>query len=107
MSLKPPSNVFKRVRDIRAGSSLETEVAAEQAAALGRAGQKVADALRAYRNSIGTEEIAKVRQAAVDATFAFLVQRETIGLRDHRNVISDLAIPPEILRRLGAAPKQF
>jgi hypothetical protein len=107
VSLRRPSNAYKRISDIKAGSSLETEVAAEQAAALGRAGQKVADALHNYRASIGNEDNAKVRQVAVDATFAFLVQRETIGLRDHRGVIKDLAIPPEILRRLGATLKQF
>ena len=107
MSLKPPGNAFQRVSETRAGSSLEAEVAAEQAAALGRAGQKVADALRSYRVAIGTDDHATARQAAIDATFAFLVQRETIGLRDHRSVISDLGIPAEILRRLGAAPKRF
>jgi hypothetical protein len=39
---------------------------------------------------------------AAQAVYAYFIQRELCGLRRHRDVIREYAIPDEVLARLGA-----
>jgi hypothetical protein len=41
-------------------------------------------------------------KAATDAVWAFLVQREVMGLRDRNAVVAQYGIPREVMVRLGA-----
>lgn len=80
------------------------EILAEKAAALGRAGDKAERALAALHAWTG-DPATRQRLVAktADAVYAWFIQRELCGLRRHDDVIRDLAIPREVLVRLGAA----
>jgi hypothetical protein len=87
---------------------LDTELLAEKASALGDAERKVLVALAALRafdagGGDGVERPELV-YAASQAVWGFFVQRELCGLRDQKAVIRDMAIPGEVLLRLGAIP---
>ncbi|HEX8555638.1 MAG TPA: DUF6665 family protein [Sphingomonas sp.] len=83
-------------------SPLEAEVIAEQAAALAQSGRRVEAALAALAEA-GEADRPHRLKAAADAVYGFFIQREIVGLRDHRGVIAHHAIPPAVLARLGAA----
>ena len=83
-------------------SPLEAEVMAEQAAALAHSGRRVEATLAALAGSDETEDRPQRLRAAADAVYGFFIQREIIGLRDHRGVIDHYGIPREVLARLGA-----
>jgi hypothetical protein len=82
-------------------SPLEAEVMAEQAAALAHSGRRVEQTLAALADS-GAADRAQRLKAAADAVYGFFIQREIVGMRDHRGVIEHYAIPREVLARLGA-----
>ena len=88
---------------------LEIELRAERAAALGRGGRDVANALQRLRafdaEGRGPVPRAKLVAAAADAAWGFLIHRELCGLRDRDQVIRDYDIPAEVLCRLGARQK--
>ena len=83
-------------------SPLEAEVMSEKAAALAQSGRRVEAALAALSASPAAENRPQLLRAAADAVYGFFIQREIIGLRDHRGVIEHYAIPREVLARLGA-----
>jgi hypothetical protein len=106
MALRPP-------RDLRlesGASVLDYELVSEKAATLGRVGERAASAvarLRAFDGGDdGEGERAACLHEAADAVWCYFIQRELCGFRDHRGVIAELKIPPDILRRLGAAPRR-
>jgi hypothetical protein len=92
---------FPRRPDGTTVSPLEAEVMAEQAAALSYSGRRVETTLAALADS-GEADRPQRLKAATDAVYGFFIQREIIGMRDHRGVIEHYAIPPEVLARLGA-----
>jgi len=55
-----------------------------------------------------TIETRHKRRALVDAAgqalWLFVVQREAIGLRDMRTLMRDYGVPAEVFNRMGAAP---
>ena len=56
--------------------------------------------LKAHADSEeGREALLK---AAAEAVHAYFIQRELCGLRRHGEIIRELAIPDEVLARLGA-----
>lgn len=83
--------------------ALGHEILAEKAAALGRAGANAERTVRALLEFEGDVETRKalLKQAAA-AVYAYFVQRELCGLRRHDEIICELAIPREVLARLGA-----
>jgi len=108
MSLRPP-NIFAVKTHVQTGQQvLDEEILAEQASALGRAGEAVEKALKALRESEaeGEARLTLVQDAA-DKVYGFLIQRELCGLRDRAQVIRSYGIPGEVLARLGAVtPKK-
>jgi hypothetical protein len=103
MSLRMPQNL-STVPLVKTGVAvLEAEMAAEQASALGRTGRDLEVALERLKAGAasGPERLALV-QAAADAAFNYFVQRECIGINDHRAAIRDYAIPQAVLNRIGA-----
>src|SRR6185503_5237579 len=83
-----------------APTALDYEIAQEQAAALGRMGRGLEQALSALAAfdagdlSPQPARAALVRQAS-DALWHFIVQREACGLRDSRQVMRDYRVPAE------------
>jgi hypothetical protein len=88
---------------------LENEVAGEKAAALGHSGHRMERALAALRENDDppqSEERERLLDEAAERVWAYLVQRELCGLRDHRSAVADYAIPPEVMNRVGAVRKR-
>jgi len=83
---------------------LQHELKKEQAATLGRAGQRVMDALDALRNSNESHQArhTKLLYAAADAMWRYFVQREYLGIHDHSVAIEEYAIPKQVLNLVGA-----
>jgi hypothetical protein len=84
-------------------SPLEAEVMSEKAAALAQSGRRVEAALAGLAASADPADRPQRLKAAADAVYGFFIQREIVGLRDHRGVIEHYRIPREVLARLGAS----
>lgn len=89
---------------------LKAELAGESASSLGHHGRQVEAAMIALRafdaaaQGAAEERTALLRRAA-KAVWAYFVQRELCGMRDHRWVINDYGITNEVLARLGAVER--
>lgn len=83
--------------------ALDAEFQAERASALGAAGKRLEQALTALAQAAPDEHPAQL-QAARQRCWEFMVQRETLGLRDWSEVVRLYAIPPEVLQDMGAVP---
>ncbi|MGH7393478.1 MAG: hypothetical protein ACREM3_29085 [Candidatus Rokuibacteriota bacterium] len=92
---------------------IEQELVAEKAAALGRAGERLEQALRevaalgarydaardpAARVRLGGEH-ERARAGAAGARLALVIQREAVGLRHHRDVDRQFPEPPSLRAR--------
>jgi len=100
VSLRLPQTLTGPGVSERLHSALEAELAGEGANALGRLGKAVEQAVAALNAAPDDPDRLK---AAADAVWRYFVQREVMGLRDHRPAIRDYAIPDRVLRRLGAS----
>ncbi len=83
-------------------SPLEAEVMAEKAAALAQSGRRVEAALAALAEPGAAADRPQRLKAAADAVHGFFIQREIVGLRDHRGLIAHYGIPRQVLVRHGA-----
>lgn len=100
-SLRMPQSLSKRLGVETGEAVLRHEILEEQAAALGRMGQKLETALAALRTHQGEGRV-EVLKAAADAAWCFFVQREVMGLRDRAQIVAQYEIPREVLVRIGA-----
>lgn len=96
-----PQSLSKRLRVETGEAVLRYEIMEEQANSLGRAGKRVETTLAALREHPGGEGRAEALRAAAEAVWAFLVQREVMGLRDRAYIVAHYGIPREVLNRLG------
>lgn len=102
MSVRPPSLFSSRQE--QSLNVLDYELLAEKAAALGRAGERVGEALARLDAHSGDAEARRVLvKAAAAAVYGYFVQRELCGYRRHDDAIRHYGIPREVLARLGAA----
>ena len=81
------------------------EIAQEKAASLGRAGRRLEDSLARLRrhdaeNGEGATRAALV-EAAAEALYFYVVQREACGLHDTVEILRELRVPTEIQVRMG------
>lgn len=106
MALRPPSSFLGTVTLSNGRDLLGDEILSEQAASLGHMGKKAEKAVAALRAFDAAPVPAADRdalvRAAADAVWAYLVQRELSGLRNTREVVREMAIPAEVMNRLGA-----
>ncbi len=104
MALRPPQNLNTGFRFETGASILDAEIAAEKAAALGRAGAQVERALARLNDPEAEEQEGReaLLKAAANEVWKFFIQREALGMRDQRQVIQNLEIPRAVLVRLGA-----
>ena len=97
--------------------ALAYEIVQEQAAALGRLGRALEQALVRLRafdaeraaSAIPASPADKRRRHALlteagEALWLFVVQRESCGLRDSRTVMRDYKVPVEVEAPMGAFP---
>lgn len=88
---------------------LDVEIVGEKASSLGHHGRLVEAAMVSLRafDAAGGEREARLPlvKAAARAVWAYFVQRELCGMRDHSDVIRFYGIPPEVLVRLGAVER--
>jgi hypothetical protein len=89
---------------------LETELAAERAATLGRNGRRLQSALERVREfdrgagrerPVGPAAAESAEDLAAEAFFCLIVQRESLGLVDADRVAVDYGVSREILTRVG------
>ena len=83
----------------------EYELQAEKAASLGRVAAKMEAACAQLRDLDergvrGPERDAMVAEAAEYVWF-YVVQREAMGWRDHREALAIYRVPPELVARMG------
>ena len=84
-------------------SILDYEIQEERGYALGRAGQRVEQALAALKAFEGPEdERAPLLKEAATAVWYYFIQREACGIRNQKPAIEHYGIPREVLMRLGA-----
>ena len=101
--------------DRSARGPLDYEIAQEKAAALGRLGRGLEQAIAALKTfdanhpeAARTEETRRLRSTLVEtaghALWLFIVQRDACGLRDTKAVMRDYRVPAEVQARAGAFP---
>src|SRR5690554_1774752 len=84
-------------------STLDYELAGEMAAALGHSGRQAQQCVATLLEFEGEEaQRAAIRKKAVDAVYAYFIQRELAGMRNHEEIIRTLNIPREVIVRLGS-----
>lgn len=86
-------------------SALEAEIAGEKAAALGRSGRTLRSALeKLAKFDAGTARRGSKRAELValagEAYWAYVVQREAMGLVHNESIIEEYGIPPEVVRSM-------
>ncbi len=88
-------------------SALETQLASETAACLGRIGRDLEYALAQLRGEQATSQRSDPRtvHACAQLVWEYFVQREACGLADQTRVIELLGIPDEVLKQVGAPPQ--
>ncbi len=104
MALRAPE-AFSRAAAKNPQSALDYELAGEMATSLGRAGERVEQALavlRALDAAHDPDARERALRTAARAAHHYLIQREMIGLRRHDDAIRHFGISPEVLARMGA-----
>ena len=100
---EPGPSLRKQAKFATGLETLESEIAAEQAASLGRAGNAVETALEALAGPPADgEDRTALLKAAAKAVHHYFIQRELCGLRRHDDAIRHFAIPAQVLAQLGA-----
>lgn len=77
----------------------EKEIVAEKAATLGRAGERLETALRLaaeLHDALREAPAGESRERALEARRILIIQREAIGLRNHRLVDQQFPEPPRL-----------
>ena len=95
--------------DEKALKSVEHEIAGEKAGAIARSGRKLRvalDNLRRFDARVGShtrlaDPVARARlvEAAADAFWSYVVQREAMGLVDSEYIRREYGVPHEVWRR--------
>lgn len=90
--------------------AIEKEIAAEKAAALGRSGRKLRAALDKLRRFDESERQGrrkrdpapreKLVEVAGEALWAYVVQREALGLIDAEYIKKEYAVPPDVWQHM-------
>ena len=87
---------------------IEAGIRGDTAAALGRAGRTLRQSVEALvefdgRAAPRSRERQAVLHAATDALWAYVVQKEAIGISDHARASEIYGVTPEMWRLMGAA----
>jgi hypothetical protein len=113
MTVRPPRNLAPKIWANSPAATLDYEIAQEKASALGRLGRALEKALGALHDfdaqqNEASDNAREQRRAlaaqAGHALWLFVVQRESIGLRDTRQLMRDYRVPGEVQARMGMLP---
>jgi len=108
MTVRPPRSIMPKDVVSAGFNVFEHEVAEEKISALAEAGKKAEKAMAALHafdeQPNENEDRQQLVRMAARAVWAWFIQRELCGLRNHRPVIQSLRIPAEVLNRLGEMP---
>jgi hypothetical protein len=111
MTVRPPRQLATKIWTDNPAAALDYEIAQEKASTLGRLGrglERALDALRAFdaqQNRDARDERRALVAQAGHALWLFVVQRESVGLRDTRQLMRDYRVPGEVQARMGMLPK--
>lgn len=108
MAIRIPPEVVLLDRRETGEIALQRALLNESAANLGRLGRAVQSALarlHALDPFASEAERELLLYACADAVWQYFVQREVCGLVDHARAIETYAIPGEVLRKVGGAPR--
>ena len=106
MTLRFPQNL-SRASASNALDIMAAEIRVEKAASLERAGEAAGKAVAALNAAVPSDpERPRLVAKAAEAVYGYFIQRELMGQVSHGAVIRDLAIPREVLVRLGAKPSE-
>jgi hypothetical protein len=114
MTVRPPRQLASKIWTDNPAAALDYEIAQEKASTLGRLGRGLEQALGALRefdaqpNSASDDARVQRRRLVAQAGHAlwmFVVQRESLGLRDTRQLMRDYRVPGEVQARMGMLPK--
>ena len=109
MTARRPLNIWTD----NPAAALDYEIAQEKAGTLGRLGRALEAALAALREFDAqapelSPEARRERRELVGqaghALWLFVVQRESLGLRDARQLMRDYRVPAEVQARMGVLP---
>ena len=106
MTARRPLNIWTD----NPAAALDYEIAQEKASTLGRLGRALEAALAALRDfdaearELSPEARRELVGQAGDALWLFVVQRESLGLRDARQLMRDYRVPAEVQARMGVLP---
>ncbi len=100
MAVKPPQQLARVVNQDTGLSMMEVEMQAEAATSLGHHGRKTEAALKALAEADDENRDAAIRKASREV-WAYFIQRELMGMRDHRLIIREMGIPDIVLKRMG------
>jgi|SRR4051812_48972322 hypothetical protein len=115
MTVRPPRNLAPKIWTDNPAAALDYEIAQEKAAALGRLGRALEHSLRTLRefdaNPDGPADAARDQRRALvaqagHALWLFVVQRESVGLRDTRQLMRDYRVPGEVQACMGVLPSK-
>ena len=113
MTRRPLSQISPKIWTDNPAAALDYEIAQEKASTLGRLGRALEAALAALRDfdaqpREASAEARQTRRALVmdagHALWLFVVQRESLGLRDTRQLMRDYRVPGEVQNHIGAFP---
>lgn len=115
MTVRPPRQLSSKLLLDSPSAALDYEIAQEKVSSLGRLGRRLEATLAALVEfdaaSAAIEPSADRRQArtrlvaeAGHALWLLVVQRESIGLRDTRQLMRDYRVPADVQGRMGMLP---
>src|SRR5689334_12579854 len=111
MTVRPPRSLTSKIWTDNPAAALDYEIAQEKASTLGPLGRRLEDALEALRAHDAQEHEPDGKQArrklvadAGHALWLFVVQRESIGLRDTRQLMRDYRVPADVQGLMGMLP---
>jgi hypothetical protein len=106
MTVRPPQNL-SGLSSRDAMDVLAAEIRVEKAHSLERAGEAAAKAVAAL-NALPTGDPDRPRllDEAAEAVWGYCVQRDLMGWSRHGDIFRDLAIPREVVARLGVRPRK-
>lgn len=105
MAMRTPQDIARLVNPENGMSMVEAEIMAETASSLGHHGRKVEAALAALtdaKEDAIKADLDQLTHKAAREVWAYFIQREFCGMRDHRLIIKEMGIPQSVLVRLGA-----
>jgi hypothetical protein len=104
--MRVPNRGLARLSE-RNVESVQAEIAQEKAASLGRASNRLAEAMERLEGvPPGSDDRAEAVAAAGEALWYYVVQREACGLRDVDSVLREFRVPREVYLRMGMRRKK-